>query len=121
MHLNVDNFFAEFLPKEETYKLESMKGQEVILKKLSYGENQAIGNESIDGISADGNPQINFKEANRAKLKKISKALVEPKMTVKQLEALSEQAEDVIDELFSIVDPKTYEAIQKAKEEDEGN
>ncbi len=121
MHLNVDNFFAEFLPKEETYKLESMKGQEVILKKLSYGENQAIGNESIDGISADGNPQINFKEANRAKLKKISKALVEPKMTVKQLEALSEQAEDVIDELFSIVDPKTYEAILKAKEEDEGN
>ncbi len=117
----MSNIFDQFLPKEKTYKLESLGGQEVIIRKLSYGESQKIGNASIKGIDKDGNPQIDFKEAQRAKFKKISAALVDPKMTVGQLEALSEDAEPVIDELFKIVDPKTAEAIEAAKEKGEGN
>jgi hypothetical protein len=99
-----------------------MPGQTVKLKKLSYGVSQKIGNESIKGIDANGNPEIDFQAAQQAKFKKISAALVEPRMTVKQLEALSDDADDIIDELFALVDPKTAEAIEKAKaEKDEGN
>ncbi len=117
----MSNIFDQFLPKEQTYKLESLAGAEVILRKLSYGEAQKIGNESIKGIDKNGDPIIDFEEAQRAKFKKISAALVDPKMTIKQLEALSDEAEGVIDELFKIVDPKTAEAIEAAKEKGEGN
>ncbi len=121
MHLNVDNFFSEFLPKPEVFQLESMGGQEVTLQKLSYGASQKISNASIDGIDSDGNPQINFTEANKAKFKKISAALISPKMTPAQLEALSTDADDVIDELYSIIDPKTWQSIQDAKDKAEAD
>ena len=111
---NSQNFFDNYLPKTEEFHLESA-GVTVKLRKLSYAESQKIGNESISGIDKDGEPIINFEEANLAKLKKISAALVEPKMTVKQLSALSDEADDVIDELYKLVDPKTYEAVEKAK------
>ncbi len=117
MHLNVENFFSQYLPQAEEITLES--GAVVKLKKLSYGQSQAISNESIAGMDSEGNPEINFKEAQRSKFKKISAALVEPKMTIKQLEALSDAADDVIEEIFALVDPKTAEAIAKSKEEAE--
>ncbi len=117
MHLNVDNFFSQYLPQAEEVTLKD--GNVVKLKKLSYGQSQAISNESIDGIDHDGNPEINFKEAQRSKLKKISQALVEPKMTVKQLESLTDNADDIIQELFEIVDPKTAELMAKNAEENE--
>ncbi len=121
MLMHATNFFDEFLPKPVEYTL--VGGQAVTLKKLSYGENQKISNASIDGVDSNGNPQINFEEANRAKFKKISKALVDPVMTVKQLEALDSDADDLIDELFKLVDPKTWQSIEDAKnaDGDEGN
>ncbi len=115
--MHTASFFDEFLPKAETYTLEG--GQEVTMKKLSYGEGQRISNASIDGIDQDGNPQINFSEANRAKFKKIAASLVEPKMTEKQLEALSTDADDIIDQLYKICDPKTWQSIQDAKDKAE--
>ncbi len=118
--MHTASFFDEFLPKPTEYTLSG--GQVVTLKQLSYGESQKISNESIDGIDQDGNPQINFEQANLAKFKKISKALVEPAMTPKQLSALSTEADDLIDEIFKLVDPKTWQSIEDAKnKDDEGN
>ncbi len=112
--MHTSSFFDEFLPKAETYTLDG--GQEVTLKKLSYGESQRISNASIKGIDADGNPEIDFEEAQKSKFKKISKALVDPAMTPNQLAALSDDADDLIDELFKIIDPKTWQSIKDAKD-----
>ncbi len=117
MHLNVDNFFSQYLPQAEEVTLSN--GTVIQIKKLSYGQSQTISNASIKNISSDGTPEIDFEEAQRSKFKKISAALVEPKMTVKQLEALSEEADDIIDEIFAIVDPKTWQSIEDAKESKE--
>ncbi len=115
--MHVANFFDEFIPKPVKHTLDG--GYEVTIKTLTYGESQKISNETIDGIDSNGDPQINFEEANRAKLKKISASLVEPRMTIKQLEALGTEADDVIDQLYKLVDPKGYESIEKAKAERE--
>ncbi len=117
MHLNVDNFFSQYLPQAEEHTLSN--GSVIQIKKLSYGQSQTISNASIKSIDADGTPQIDFEEAQKSKFKKISASLVDPKMTVKQLEALSEEADDIINEIFTLVDPKTAEAIAKSKEEAE--
>ena len=114
MHLATDNFFSAYLPQAEEFTLTD--GSVVQIKKLSYGESMDISNKSIDGIDSDGNPQINFSAAQKSKYEKISKALVSPRMTVNQLLALDESADDMLNEIFEIVDPKTAESIREAKE-----
>ncbi len=117
MHKLTNSFFDNYLPQPTEHTLSN---NEVIqIKKLSYGEAMAISNKSIKSIGADGTPEIDFEAAQKAKYEKISRALVQPKLTVLQLLAMDDTADEIIDEIYAIVDPKTAEAIAKSKEEAE--
>ena len=109
-----DSFFDAYLPQAEEFTLSN--GNVIQIKKLSYGESMDISNKSISGIDSEGNPEINFEAAQKSKYEKISRSMVEPKMTVKQLLNLSDEADDILEEIFEIVDPKTAESIREAKE-----
>ncbi len=117
MNKLTNSFFDNYLPQPAEHTLSN--GEIIQLKKLSYGEAMVISNRSIKGIDAEGTPEIDFEAAQKSKYEKISRSLVQPKLTVPQLLAMDESADDILDEIFAIVDPKTWQSIQDSKEEKE--
>ncbi len=99
-----------------THKISALDGAEVQLKSLTIKEIKTIAKDMIKGSDKNGEPIIDYEKAGDSQLKKISLALVEPKMTMAELEALSNSAKDALDEILAIVDPKTAEAMKNAKE-----
>ena len=108
------NAFDKYSATETKHKIEALDGAEVTLKELTLKEVKEIANEMIKGMDADGNPIIDFEKANSSQMKKVSMALIEPKMSVADLEGLGRGAKAAIDEIFAIVDPDTAKAIKDA-------
>ncbi len=116
------NVFSKFKGVTTTHKIKALDGEEVVLRKLTLKEDKTIANSIIKGMDKDGNPEIDYEKANESKLKKISLALVEPKMTVAALEELGTNAMDALDEIFALVDPKTAAATEAARKKiEKGN
>ncbi len=110
------NAFAKYQSATTVHKIKALDDAEVTLRDLTLKEAKDIAAEIITGFDSDGNPEIDYEKANDSKMKKISLALVEPKMTITELEDLGVSAMDALDEIFAIVDPKTVAALKKALE-----
>jgi len=110
----MENVFSKYLDNTKVHKIKAL-GAEVTLRDLTLKEIKDVANSMIKGTDSKGNPEIDYEKANESKLLKISMALVEPKMTVPELEALGRGASDAIDEIFAIVDPATHEATERAR------
>ena len=108
------NAFSKFAPGETKHKIKALDGAEVTLRELTLKEVKELANEMIKGMDADGNPEIDYEKANSSQMTKVSMALVDPKMSVEDLEALGRGAKAAIDEIFAIVDPETSASIKAA-------
>ncbi len=111
------NVFDVYKPKEKKFKIKALGDQEITLVDLSLEESTEISQQVVKGVKDDGQPDIDLKEANLTKYRKISKALIDPKMTTKQLRGLAEAASEALDEIYALVDPIAAKAIEEAKEE----
>lgn len=109
------NAFDKFKGSETKHVIKAMDGFEVTLRQLSLKEASKIANSMIKSVSKDGIPEMDIEKAGQVKLMKISAALVDPKMTVAQLEALSTDAREALDEIYAIVDPAAAEAVKNAE------
>ena len=104
------NPFERFNGKENKYEIAALGGAEVTLRELSLADNAEI--ESLlykEGFNDDGKPIMNISNINRAKLMRVSKALVIPTMSIEQLEGLTLHAMEVINEIADIVNPRVDE------------
>jgi len=104
------NPFNIFAGQETKHKIAALQGAEVTLKTLSIAESAEV--EALvysKGFGEDGKPIIDIPSINQAKLMRVSKALVNPKMSVKELEALGVGSMEAIDELIEIMSPKVAE------------
>ena len=108
------NVFDIYAPSESKHKIKALDGAEVTLRELTLKEVKEIANGMIKGTDADGNPDIDYEKANQSQMKKVSMALVDPKMTIADLEKLGRGAKAALDEIFAIVDPDTAAAIKEA-------
>ena len=109
------NVFDRFVDQTTKHKIKELGGAEITLRQITLKESQDLANELIKGVDKDGNPVINYEAANLTQIKKISLALVDPKMSLVDLENLSIEARAALDEIFALVDPHTAKAIDEAK------
>ncbi len=98
------NPFDKFKPEEEVHHIKSL-GADVTLRNLTVKEVAEASTRVVKDVDSEGNPIMDFRAIAQVKLTKVSQALVKPKMTVKDLEGLGSEANEVIDEILNIVDP----------------
>ncbi len=106
----MSNPFNQFAGTETKHKIAALQGAEVTLRTLSLSESAEI--DAIlysQGFGDDGKPILSIESINKAKIVRVSKALVIPKMSVKELESLSISSLDAINEIVDILTPKVDE------------
>jgi len=97
--------FAKFANNEvKVAKIAALDGAEIKYRELTMTENDAFTNRLIKDVDKNGDPEIDFKEANEIKYEKAAMILVEPKMTVKELKALPASASEAINEINALID-----------------
>jgi len=104
------NPFDIFSNTETKHKIAALQGAEVTLKTLSIAENAEV--EAIvynKGFDDSGKPIISIEDINKGKIARVSKALVKPQMSIKELEALSFTSMEAINEIIDILTPKEDE------------
>ena len=106
---NTNNPFDLFKPTETSHKIAALNGAEVTLKTLSQAEKAEIDAVLYSGGFEDGKPVLSMEALNKANIVKLSKILVEPKMSIKDLERLSVEVDSAFKEIIDLVTPKVEE------------
>ena len=109
------NPFDMFTPKESKHKIKALNGAEVTLRDLTAEESSVITAKMFDGYDEVGRAKLRVGGFAASNIERVATALVEPKMTVRQLNKLSASSSDAINELVAIISPI------KLTEDDEGN
>lgn len=103
-----DQLFKQFTPETKTIKVEAWGGQEVEIRKLTIAaqnEIQAVLLKDMNIAKMDGEAiEIGIEQATKASLIAVSKALVNPALTVEELESLGNDAMDGISEIKNALD-----------------
>ena len=107
------NPFDAYTIEEQTVTIEGFG--DIKLRSLSMAETDAFNKRLLKGYTGKGDPEIDMVEATKINYEKIEMAMIEPKMTVKQLQALPSTASKVIGEIVKAIDGREDEV------DDEGN
>ncbi len=99
----MSNPFNKYKSNPTVHFIESL-GAEVTLRELTYGEAEKFLKEAVKGEEKDGTPILDMEAIAGALLAKVSLALVEPKMSVEDLEALSVSSREALMEIAKIVE-----------------
>lgn len=101
-----NNPFDLFKSTQTKHTIAALNGAEVTLRTLSLAENAEV--DAIlyaGGFNDDGTPIISMENITKAKLARVAKSLLEPKMTIAQLNALSVSSMEAINEITEIINP----------------
>ena len=112
------NPFALLEPKTKTMILETLDGAEVTVRELSQLEGSEIASKIYDVNTATGEQTINMVEYVKAKFARASAMLVEPEMSVEDLQALTGDVVKVVNEIVGI---KNEDAEDTEDNEESGN
>ena len=105
-----NNPFSMFTPKETKHKIEALGGAEVTLVELTQAQKAEV--DAIlysNGFGDDGKPKLDLNDINRANTLKLSLSLLEPKMSVKELNTLSVDATGAFSEILKLTNPEVEE------------
>jgi hypothetical protein len=100
------NVFDMFSTSEtHTAEIKALNGAKVTYRYLTMAEQDAFSKRLVKDFGADGSkPIIDFEEATKIKYEKAALILVEPKMSVKDLMALSSNAVEAINEINALIE-----------------
>ena len=108
------NPFDAYIIEETTVTIEGFG--DIKLKALTMAQTDAFNKRLLKGYTGKGDPEIDMVEATKINYEKIEMAMVEPKMTVAQLQALPSSASKVIGEIVKHIDGREDDEV-----EEEGN
>ena len=98
------NPFEQYKPTETKHHIVALNA-EVTLKTLPLNESMRVDAILYKEGFDDGKPNITMEAIQEAKLLRVSLALVEPRMSVKELKALPKDAMKAIDEIAEVLTP----------------
>ena len=107
------NPFDQYVIEAKEYEIKSL-GATVTLRKLTLSQSEEFMDKSVKGLDKDDNPIIDMAGIRESNYAKVSLALVDPKMTIKQLKGLGSDAKDVMVEILDIIDPMPKAEAGKA-------
>lgn len=100
------NPFDAFAVTERKVVIEALDNYEVTLKDLTIAEADGYNKRLLKDYTGKGDPVIDLEEATKINYEKVAKALIDPKMTVAQLQALGTQGSKAITEIVKAIDGK---------------
>jgi len=99
----MSNPFDKFNVNNTTHFIEALDAS-VTLRDLTYAESEKFLKQVISGEEADGTPIINMDALSDTLLEKISLVMIEPAMTVEQLQSLAGSSRSALAEIGKIVE-----------------
>lgn len=90
--MNKTEFLAKFGQKTKTITVEAWDNMEVEIKQLSVGEGMKVQATLFKGQSlkdmGSGNVNVDLEALSKSTIQAVSYAMVEPKLTIKDLESM---------------------------------
>jgi len=96
----MDKLFLKYEAKPDTVHLKSL-GADVQMRNLTLKEQETFGDKAIKGFDVDGEPILDMKAIALSRLEKVCLHMVEPKITLKDLQGLSADVKEFITEVLS--------------------
>ena len=100
---------------EKTAKIDGLEG-EIKYRELTMGEADSFNKRLLKNYNGKGDPTVDMNEATKIGYEKLELCMLEPKMTVKQLQKLPTSAGKAINAIIKLID-----GIDDAIIDDEGN
>ena len=98
------NPFEKFSLKTKKVKVKALDNTEVTIQELTVAQSTDFYKRVVKGFDDEGKAQLNYDEIADIKLEKVSVAMLEPKMSIDELKALSNKANVAIDEIAEAID-----------------
>lgn len=105
--------FDKFKTQTKKVAIKALDNQEVTIRELTVQESNDFYKKIVGEPKADGSMQFNYKEIFTIKLEKVACAMVEPKMSLDELKALSEGATEAINEISEAIEGFNNEGKKK--------
>lgn len=109
------NPFDAYIMEEKIVYIEALNA-EVKLRPLTMGESDAFNKRLIKGYTGKGEPTVDMEEATKINYEKVALAMIEPKMSVEQLQALPSSASKAINEIVKHIDGREDGEEEEGKE-----
>ncbi len=98
------NVFAQFQGHEPKKAfIEALGGAEIEYRTLTMKENDDFQKRTVKGFDSEGKPEFNYDEFSKIKYEKVAMGLIEPAMTVEELNALDGEAAKAIAEIEALI------------------
>ena len=114
MSIDKKALLGNFTLSQKSVYLKSIDA-DVIIRNFTAEENDRFTEFMVKGLNKQGEPEIDLGKSMQLKYMKISAALVEPKLTVKELKEMY-GAKDFIEEMMEVIEGKSED-----KYDEEGN
>ena len=95
--------FAQFAGHETKTAMVEALGAEIKYRTLTMKESDDFQKRTVKGFDKDGKPDFNFDAISQLRNEKIALCMVEPKMTIKDLEGLSSEAGKSLLEIEALI------------------
>lgn len=105
--------FDKFKTQTKVVKVKSLDNEEITIRELTVRESDDFYKKILGEPKEDGSITFNHKMLFSLKVEKVSIAMVNPKMTVEELNELSESAVEVINEIADAIDGFNSEGKKK--------
>lgn len=109
------NPFDAYAVENKTVHIEALNA-DVTLRELTIAESDSFNKRLLKGYTGKGEPTVDMEEATKINYEKVALAMIEPKMTVEQLQALPASAGKAIQEIVKHIDGREDDELEEATE-----
>ena len=95
----MDKLFDRYEAKADKVFLESLDA-EVLMRNLTLKEQETFGDKVVKGFDKEGEPILDMKAITLSRLEKVCLHMVEPKISLKELQGLSSDVKEFIAEVL---------------------
>lgn len=99
-----ENPFDQFAGETKEITVKALGGKKVTIREMNYEEAVSFSERLFSGVDTDGSAKIDTKEYIAMRVEKVALCMVEPKMTVDELNALPAKAGGAITEIADAID-----------------
>lgn len=98
------NPFDKFKLKNKKIKIKALDNAEVTIQELTVAQASDFSKRIVKGFDKDGKAELDYNELTDIKVEKVSACMIEPVMTVKELNLLATTASAALDEISEAID-----------------
>lgn len=98
------NIFDKFVTGTKKVKIKALDNAEIEIRELTVSESNEFFKRLIKGMDAEGKADIDMNQMTEIRLEKVALAMIEPKMSVEDLRALSSKANEALNEISDAID-----------------